>query len=136
MVHRFFGSYLVFCSSLWVLVFTYREIMEIVLRYNRRRRPIISLPFQVGMLQGAILEKLPANLFTVTRAQVCTKFYCSFLALRSVARSNYLNQTTLLTYRPRPITSPSRICWNVILVRSPLFMMSCRPILNNLNLEA
>lgn len=53
------------------LVFTYREIMQIVLQYNHRRRPIISLPFQVGMLQGAVLEKLPVNLFTVTRSQVC-----------------------------------------------------------------
>lgn len=51
-------------------VFTYREIMQIVLRYNHRRRPIISLPFQVGMLQGAVLEKLPVNLFTVTRSQI------------------------------------------------------------------
>ncbi|KAF5368382.1 hypothetical protein D9758_002287 [Tetrapyrgos nigripes] len=51
-------------------VFTYREIMEIVLKYNHRRRPIISLPFWLGVLQGTVLEKLPVNLFTVTRAQV------------------------------------------------------------------
>jgi len=51
-------------------VFTYREIMQIVLRYNHRRRAIISLPFQVGVLQAAILEKLPVNLFTITRAQI------------------------------------------------------------------
>jgi len=61
-------SYII--SGLQVLVFTYREIMQIVLLYNHRRRPIVSLPFQVGMLQGAILEKLPVNLFTVTRTQV------------------------------------------------------------------
>jgi NADH dehydrogenase len=70
---------LVMISGLPFLAFTYREIMEIVLRYNHRRRPIISLPFQVGMLQGAILEKLPVNLFTVTRAQVCTEALMSIL---------------------------------------------------------
>jgi hypothetical protein len=47
--------------------------MQTVLQYNHRRRPIISLPFQVGMLQGAILEMLPVNIFTVTRAQVCSE---------------------------------------------------------------
>jgi len=51
-------------------IFTYRQLMELVLKYNHRYRPIISLPFQVGMLQGAILERLPVNLFTVTRSQV------------------------------------------------------------------
>ena len=44
--------------------------MQQVLRYTGRRRPIVSLPFSVGMLQGAVLEQLPVNLFTVTRAQV------------------------------------------------------------------
>jgi hypothetical protein len=44
--------------------------MELVLKYNGRTRPIISLPWAVGMLQGAILEKLPPNLFTLTRSQV------------------------------------------------------------------
>ncbi|EGO05325.1 hypothetical protein SERLA73DRAFT_44019 [Serpula lacrymans var. lacrymans S7.3] len=51
-------------------VFTYREIMNLVLQYTRRRRPIISIPFGVGMLQGSMLERLPQSLFTVTRAQV------------------------------------------------------------------
>ncbi|KAF7981130.1 hypothetical protein HWV62_34867 [Athelia sp. TMB] len=51
-------------------VFTYREMMELVLKYNHRRRPIISLPFAVGMMQGLVLEQLPLNLFTVTRAQI------------------------------------------------------------------
>ena len=57
-------------STILLSVFTYREIMELVLKYNQRRRPIISVPFWVGILQGAILENLPVNLFTVTRAQV------------------------------------------------------------------
>jgi len=51
-------------------VFTYREIMQLVLRYTHRRRPIISLPFAVGKLQGLLLEQLPNNMFTITRAQV------------------------------------------------------------------
>lgn len=46
--------------------------MELVLKYSGRHRPIISFPFPFGLLQGAILEKLPPNLLTVTRAQVCT----------------------------------------------------------------
>lgn len=57
-------------NSHFSLVFTYRELMQLVLKYNRRTRPIISLPFEVGILQGSILEKLPKNLFTVTKAQV------------------------------------------------------------------
>jgi len=44
--------------------------MQMVLDVTRRKRPIISLPFAVGMLQGSVLEKLPLNTFTVTRAQV------------------------------------------------------------------
>lgn len=53
-------------------VFTYREIMQLVLRYSGRegKRFILSLPYWVGMLQGMLLEKLPENLFTVTRDQV------------------------------------------------------------------
>lgn len=51
-------------------VFTYRQMMELVLKYNRRMRPIVSLPFAIGVVQGTILERLPLNLFTVTRAQV------------------------------------------------------------------
>ncbi len=43
--------------------------MELVLKYNRRSRPIISLPLVVGMLQGVVMERLPENLFTVTRDQ-------------------------------------------------------------------
>ncbi|KAF5312254.1 hypothetical protein D9619_002949 [Psilocybe cf. subviscida] len=50
--------------------FTYRELMQMVLDVTGRKRPILSLPFELGLLQGAILEKLPVNLFTVTRSQV------------------------------------------------------------------
>ncbi|KDR85435.1 hypothetical protein GALMADRAFT_234311 [Galerina marginata CBS 339.88] len=51
-------------------VFTYRELMQLILDITGRRRAVVSLPFSVGMLQGAILERLPINLFTVTRSQV------------------------------------------------------------------
>ncbi|KAF9481665.1 NAD(P)-binding protein [Pholiota conissans] len=51
-------------------VYTYRQLMEILLETMGRRRPILSLPFSVGKFQGAVLERLPVNLFTVTRAQV------------------------------------------------------------------
>ncbi|KAG6911623.1 hypothetical protein DXG01_011926 [Tephrocybe rancida] len=51
-------------------IFTFRQIMELVLKYNNRYRPVISVPFAIGLFQGAILEKLPANLFTLTRDQV------------------------------------------------------------------
>ena len=53
-----------------LLVFTYRQIMELVLRYTGRWRPIISVPYAVGTIQGLVLEQLPLNLFTLTRAQV------------------------------------------------------------------
>jgi len=53
-------------------VFTYREIMQLVLRYSglQGRRAIISLPYWLGMIQGFFLERLPESIFTVTRDQV------------------------------------------------------------------
>ncbi|KAG8983367.1 hypothetical protein FRB90_006084, partial [Tulasnella sp. 427] len=51
-------------------VLTYREMMELILKTTGRWRPIVSLPFAVGTLQGAVLEKLPENILTVTRSQV------------------------------------------------------------------
>ncbi|KIK70739.1 hypothetical protein GYMLUDRAFT_210155 [Collybiopsis luxurians FD-317 M1] len=51
-------------------ILTYKEIMQLVLKCNHRRRPIISLPFWMGKVQGAVMEQLPPNLFTLTRAQV------------------------------------------------------------------
>lgn len=54
------------CST----VFTYKELMELTLKYSNKWRPVVSVPFAVGTAQGAVLEKLPENLFTVTRDQV------------------------------------------------------------------
>jgi len=48
--------------------------MELVLKYSGTKRFILSLPYFVGMIQGFFLEKLPENLFTVTRDQVCFYF--------------------------------------------------------------
>lgn len=50
-------------------VYTYRELMELTLKYSEKSRPILSMPFFVGMIQGFFLEKLPENIFTVTRSQ-------------------------------------------------------------------
>lgn len=51
-------------------VFTYYDMMSLVLEFTGRYRPIISLPYSAGMLQGLVMEKLPENLLTLTRAQV------------------------------------------------------------------
>jgi hypothetical protein len=61
--------------------------MQLVLRYTHRRRPIISLPFAAGMLQGLLLERLPHNLFTITRAQASCELClltCLLLMLKQV----------------------------------------------------
>ncbi|KAI0094301.1 NAD-binding protein [Irpex rosettiformis] len=51
-------------------IFTYRQIMALVLKYTGRYRPIISIPFAIGSLQAMVLEKLPPSILTLTRDQV------------------------------------------------------------------
>jgi len=51
-------------------VVTYRQIMELVLKYTNRHRPIVSVPFAVGRLQAAVLERLPESVFSLSRDQV------------------------------------------------------------------
>ncbi|EJD03619.1 NAD-binding protein [Fomitiporia mediterranea MF3/22] len=51
-------------------IFTYKEMMRLVLKYTGRRRPILSLPYAVGKMQGLVLEQLPPNVLTLTRDQV------------------------------------------------------------------
>lgn len=51
-------------------VFTYYEMMEIVLKCKNRYRPVLSLPYAFGMVQGFFMEKLPENIFTLSRDQV------------------------------------------------------------------
>lgn len=52
------------------LVLTYYQMMEIVLKCKKRYRPILSLPYAFGTLQGLLMEKLPENIFTLSRDQV------------------------------------------------------------------
>ncbi|CAG8576604.1 1511_t:CDS:2 [Ambispora gerdemannii] len=51
-------------------VYNYREIMQLTLDQAGIKRPIVSMPWSIGLLQGFFLEKLPLNLFTITRDQV------------------------------------------------------------------
>lgn len=53
-----------------LLVFTFRQIMALVVDNTGRFRPIISVPWKLGELQGEIMQRLPTNLFTITRDQV------------------------------------------------------------------
>ncbi|KAI0034180.1 NAD-P-binding protein [Vararia minispora EC-137] len=51
-------------------IFTFRDIMKMVLKYTGRTRPIIHVPWAIGNVQGAMLEKLPPSVLTLTRDQV------------------------------------------------------------------
>jgi hypothetical protein len=64
------------------VVLTYREMMQIVLRYTHRMRPIISLPWSFGKMQGWALEKLPENILTLTRDQVRDSFLLDLVWVR------------------------------------------------------
>lgn len=52
------------------LVFSFKEIMHLVLKHTGRTRPVIPVPWAIGKLQGAVLERLPENILTMTRDQV------------------------------------------------------------------
>ncbi|PPQ63774.1 hypothetical protein CVT24_004316 [Panaeolus cyanescens] len=51
-------------------VFTYRQLMELILKQMNLKRPIVSLPFALGKVQANILEHFPVNIFTITPGQV------------------------------------------------------------------
>ncbi|KAH9965124.1 NAD-P-binding protein [Lactifluus volemus] len=51
-------------------ILNFRQIMELVVKYTGRFRPIVPVPWFVGELQGEILQRLPTNIFTVTRDQI------------------------------------------------------------------
>jgi hypothetical protein len=53
-----------------LLVLTFRQIMQLVVDHTGRFRPIISVPWIIGELQGEVMQRLPINLFTITRNQV------------------------------------------------------------------
>ncbi|MDB5409393.1 MAG: 3-beta-hydroxy-Delta(5)-steroid dehydrogenase [Rhodospirillales bacterium] len=45
-------------------VYTFRELMEIVLRETRRKRLLVSVPWSLAMLEAAVLELAPVPLLT------------------------------------------------------------------------
>ncbi|VDB85272.1 unnamed protein product [Peniophora sp. CBMAI 1063] len=51
-------------------VFSFKDIMRLVLQYTGRARPVISVPWAIGKLQGAVLERLPETILTMTQDQV------------------------------------------------------------------
>ncbi|KAF9245766.1 hypothetical protein BU15DRAFT_85459 [Melanogaster broomeanus] len=51
-------------------ILTYKEIIDLVLLRTNQWRPIVSIPYSIGMLQGAVLEHLPDTMFTITRDQI------------------------------------------------------------------
>ncbi|KAI0257006.1 NAD-P-binding protein [Lactifluus subvellereus] len=51
-------------------ILTFRQVMELVVRYTGRYRPIAPMPWKVGELQGTILQRFPTNIFTITRDQI------------------------------------------------------------------
>lgn len=61
------------CSNGILAVVTYRQIMELVLRYTNRYRPIVSVPFAVGRMQAAVLERLPESVLSLSRDQVSSR---------------------------------------------------------------
>ena len=45
-------------------VYTFKELMQFVLRATAHRRLLLPVPWSLAMLQGKILEKLPGQLLT------------------------------------------------------------------------
>ena len=72
--------------------------METVLEFTHRRVPILSMPFWLGLGQAAVIERLPTNLFTITRDQVCTDdrqlrydAKPSYFQIRQLQKDNIVN---------------------------------------------
>ncbi|KAK0439768.1 hypothetical protein EV421DRAFT_1905666 [Armillaria borealis] len=86
-------------------VFTYRELMSLVLKYNSRYRPIVSLPFFVGQMQGFFLEKLPINMFTVTRAHIKRLEFDNVVQNVPEGSSNFVSFEWLVTAQYEPLRS-------------------------------
>ncbi|KAI9507808.1 NAD-P-binding protein [Russula earlei] len=51
-------------------VLTLRQIMQLVVKHTGRFRPIVAVPWIIGELQGEIMQRLPTNIFTITRDQI------------------------------------------------------------------
>lgn len=86
--------------------------MEAVLKYTGRRRPILPLPFAVGKLQGAVLEQLPVNLFTVTRAQVGPPISGRLLTLTNYYQVELLKSDNIVSQNPGPKCISMRSVFN------------------------
>lgn len=89
------------------LVLTYRELMQLVLKHTGRSRPIVSLPFAIGKFQGLVMERLPENILTITRAQASSWVaYCS-VSQRADIDSHQVEQLKLnnVVSDPGQITS-------------------------------
>ncbi|KAF9532128.1 hypothetical protein CPB83DRAFT_760293 [Crepidotus variabilis] len=85
-------------------IYSYRELMELVLRSTGRWRPILSLPFSFGKVQGAILERLPTNIFTVTKSQVDQLQLDNIVASRADMPLNHLSLEDVITkYSKTPL---------------------------------
>lgn len=44
--------------------------MKLVVTHTGRYRPIISVPWKLGELQGEVMQRLPTSIVTITRDQV------------------------------------------------------------------
>ncbi|MGH6865258.1 MAG: complex I NDUFA9 subunit family protein [Methyloceanibacter sp.] len=51
-------------------VLTMKQIMQRVLDYTMRKRPLVPLPFWLAKLQGALLQMLPSPLLTVDQVRL------------------------------------------------------------------
>src|SRR6185437_11445241 len=51
-------------------VYTFRELMQLVLWATNRRRLLLPLPFQLAMMQAAVLQWLPSPLLTMDQVRL------------------------------------------------------------------
>ena len=54
-----------------IVVFTYKQLMQLTLQYTELRRLLLPIPFSIGLIQAFFLEKLPLpEVLKLTRDQV------------------------------------------------------------------
>ncbi|EPZ34383.1 NAD(P)-binding domain-containing protein [Rozella allomycis CSF55] len=63
-------------------VLTYRQMMEKIVAYTGKTRPIVSMPNSIANLQAFFMEMLPVNPLTITRDQI------KMLGMNNVASEN------------------------------------------------
>jgi len=113
-----------------LLVLTFRQIMQLVVDHTGRFRPIISVPWTLGELQGEVMQRLPINLFTITRDQVRWRPKFQRASCADINRSNNssltmsrLLQSLMTCYRT--ISNEGVMCY-VLRVLCPGWML-CIP---------